>query len=770
MSQSDSGFTDLPPAPSQGGEGSTATPADPLPTLPPTVATPQRAAFPWPRWLRLPSRSTRHPSDGRPRSFGKYWGILIGISFLGGSTALGWAGWRSVKAFEDTLPSAQDVFTFSRDGTVTIIAADGTILQQQGPATREKTPLKRIPKKLLQAFMAAEDRRFYEHDGVDAIGILRASWTNLLAGEVVEGGSTITQQLARIVFLNQERSATRKLREALLAAKMERSLTKDQIAESYLNLVYLGSGAYGVSDAAWVYFGKSLDRLTLAEMATLACLAPAPSYFSPLVNPEITKERRNIVLDRMVVAGFLSAAEADAAQSEPITLNQKIPRRLIVTAPHFTSYILQELPKHLPSEVIERGGLTVETTLRPDWQTVATRAVQEAVQKRGRYQRFSQGALVAIDPRTGEIRAMVGSGDTNFTASQFNRVTQAKRQPGSTFKTFVYSAAIQAGMSPYAGYADEPYRIGGYEPKNFSGKFSGWQSATAALTKSVNIIALKVMLDVGRENVIDLARKMGIQSELKPTYSLALGASEVNLLELTAAYGTLAAKGKHFPTYGIRRIRDRRGQVIYENKTAPVVALNTNDAAIINWMLQQVVNDGTGAPAALEGRPVAGKTGTSDKARDLWFIGFIPQLVTGVWLGNDNNQPTYGASAAAAATWNDFMKEAVKGFKVETFDKLPNLSGRRFRPKKRADRGSREGQAASEDDLKRRQQEDREEEPRSGSSSERSPQPRSGESRSGRGEESRGEGERRSPRSSAPSPAVAPARSGSSEPAAPVRS
>jgi len=570
------------------------------------------------------------------------------------------------------LPDTRDLFTVVRQETLTIKASDGTILRQEGPATREQLTLDEIPKPMVQAFLAAEDRRFYQHNGVDYQGIVRAVVANLRSRDVVEGGSTITQQLARILFLNQERSFLRKLREMRLSQKIEEKLTKNQILERYLNLVYLGSGAYGVGDAAWVYFSKSIDELSLSEMATIAALAPAPSSFSPVVNPELAKQRRNIVLQRMQEDGFITKAQLDQATAESLTVKASLPKRLQVIAPYFTTYVQKELPKYVSPEIIEAGGLTVETSLNPTWQKEGEAAVDKAIKENGRWQRFKQAALVAIDPRNGEIKAMVGGKD--FGKNQFNRVTQAMRQPGSTFKSFVYASAIAAGKKPTDGYKDAPFVVDGYEPKNYSESFRGWINMRDALTYSLNIVALRVLLDVGFEPTIKLAHAMGIKSNLQPTYSLALGSWEVNLLELTSAYGTFATNGMHVEPHGIRRILNRRGDVIWSANFKPERALDEGTSAIMTSMLQNVVNEGTGKPAQLnDNRSVAGKTGTSDEYRDLWFVGYIPQLVTGVWLGNDDNKPTKSNSGIAAYTWNQFMEEAVEGMPVEKFPKRPSL-------------------------------------------------------------------------------------------------
>lgn len=576
-------------------------------------------------------------------------------------------------AIERSLPEATELYTFVRDDTLTIKAGDGSILQQRGPASREQLKLSQIPKPLIQAFIASEDRRFYNHHGVDYQGIVRAFVNNMRSRNLGEGGSTITQQLARILFLNQERTLGRKFREISLSQKIEKKLTKEQILERYLNLVYLGSGAYGVADASWVYFSKPVHKLTLAEMATIAGLAPAPSLYSPVVNPTAAIRRRDLVLQRMQEDGVITPGLATAATKSPIALKPSLPKRLQVEAPYFTTYIQQELPKYISSERIEAGGLTIETTLNPQWQKAAETAVKTTVAQNGRWQHFEEASLVSIDPRNGEIKAMVGG--KNFQVNQFNRVTQAQRQPGSTFKGFVYAAAISSGMSPYKSYIDAPFIVEGYEPLNYDRNYRGWMTASSALISSINTIAVKVLIDVGFDPTIKLARNMGIKSKLKPTYSLALGSNEVNLLELTSAYGTLATQGTHIETHGIRRILNRSGEAIYTSKYQPKRVLDPGSAAIMTWMLKSVVQSGTGRAAQLN-RPVAGKTGTSDEARDLWFIGYIPQMVTGVWLGNDNNEPTWGSSSTAAYTWHQFMAQAVQKMPVVEFPSRPKLEGR----------------------------------------------------------------------------------------------
>ena len=620
-----------------------------------------------------------------PRKIHRRPWFWLGISVGGDAIALG-VGWL---VLENSLPdSTADLLTYVRDDTITIKAENGEILQQIGPATRETIKIGEVPKTLIQAFMATEDQRFEKHHGVDYQGILRALLSNIQAGDVVEGGSTITQQLARIVYFNQERTITRKLKEMLMAQRIEKAVDKNTILERYLNLVYLGSGAYGVADAAWVYFSKSVKDLTLPEMAMIAGLPAAPNDYSPLSNPKIAKARRDAVLTRMRNNGFITKAQADEAIATPVVTKPSNPKRLERQANYFTDYIQQELPKYVSKERLAQQGLTIETTLNLDWQNAAEEAVQETVKREGRWQGFKQASLVAIDPRTGQIKAMVGGKD--FYNQQFNRVTQAKRQPGSTFKTFVYATAVAAGISPNRGYLDAPYTVDGYTPKNYGDKFRGWVNIRDAFTHSINVVALKTLIDVGWEPTIDVAKKMGIESTLHPTYSLALGASEVNLLELTSAYGTLATQGLHTNPYGIHRILDQHGKVIYQGKVKSERAIDQETAATMTWMLRNVVKDGTGRSAQLDNRPVAGKTGTSDEARDLWFIGYIPQMVAGVWLGNDDNKPTSGASSTAAYTWHQFMEKVVKDMEVEKFpdrptqleNRKPTIKAQPIRPKR----------------------------------------------------------------------------------------
>jgi len=631
------------------------------------VASPKFSA---PSWLR-PLKTRLKPATarfGELRQKPRFW-LWSGLGLGAGTGAL--AAGLGLWALESaTQVNVEDIVVYAPAGTITLKASDGTILQEIGNVSHDQIQLGKIPPLVEKAFIASEDRRSYDHRGVDYQGILRAALVNAQAGGVVEGGSTITQQLARLVFLSQDRTVARKVKELRLAQKIETTLPKEQILERYLNLVYLGSGAYGVADASWAYFSKSPDQLTLGEAATLAGIVPAPSLYSPLEDKEAAQKRRDEVLQKMAAGGFITAEEAAKAQAQPLTLKPSPLKRFNRLAPFFTDYILKELERKVKKADLQAGGVVVTTTLNSRWQTEAEEIVQRSVKRYGGYQGFSEAALVSLDPRTGAIKTMVGG--TDYGKSQFNRVTQAKRQPGSTFKPILYAAAIASGISPNKSYPDVPLAIGNYKPENYGDTYRGGpMSLREALTNSVNIVAVRLLLDVGWNPVIALSRKMGIESKIEPTYSIALGAWEMTPLEMTSAYGTFAKNGVHVQPFAVQKVVNAKGLPLYLPKHQQTTALDPDSNAIMTSLMRSVVTSGTGGPAQLPNRQVAGKTGTSDEARDLWFIGYIPQLVTGVWLGNDNNKPTRGASATAALIWGKFMREATEGMKAEYFPAEP---------------------------------------------------------------------------------------------------
>ena len=571
---------------------------------------------------------------------------------------------------DTTLPDARGVSSFNRPGTITLLSTNSKVIQKLGPATREKVKPGAMPPTVAEAFIAAEDRRFYQHDGVDGWGIARAIVTNVRQGAVREGASTITQQLARTVFLSQDRTITRKLKEAALAMKLERQLSKQQILEQYLNYVYLGSGAYGVADAAWIYFSKTAEQLTVPEAAMIAGLPPAPSIYSPLVNPDLAKERRSIVLDRMAQAGFISASEAERGRNSPLGLKPATPKYFNSSAPYFTTWIAQELPKFLTPEQLEVGGIKVRTSLNLDWQKKA----QQVIRANAPFN--TEGAMVSIDPGNGLVRVMVGGKD--FSKSQFNRTILALRSPGSTFKLFPYAAAIDRGMKPETKVFDAKRCWNGYCPKNFGDKYYGNISLADALKNSLNTVAVQLQDIVGFEAVIDIANNFNIGTErpLGKYYPMAIGAYEQTILDMTAAYAGMANRGVFFTPSPFEEIRGPKNELLWSRRLSDnrgKRAIDSDVADTMNWMLQRVVTGGTGIAAKLDDRQVAGKTGTSENTRDLWFIGSIPQLTTGVWFGYDDDRATKSTSGEAAWAWKQFMLQIKEEIPVRNFPDKPKL-------------------------------------------------------------------------------------------------
>jgi len=576
-----------------------------------------------------------------------------------------------VQGVDALLPNVQRVSSYNRPGTVTVLSADGQVIPKLGPATREKLISGQMPLLVQRAFIAAEDRRFYEHDGIDPVGISRAVLRNVRRGSVEEGASTITQQLARTVFLSQDRTIIRKLKEALLAGKLERQLSKQQILEQYLNYVYLGSSAYGVSDAAWIYFSKTPAELTLPEAALIAGLPPAPSVYSPLVNPDLALERRATVLRRMREAGFIDDLQLQSANAAPLLLKPAEPKYWTSRAPYFTSWVAQELPKVLSPEDLEVGGLTIRSSLNLAWQERAQATINKHAPG------AMEGAVVSMEPGTGLVRTMVGGKD--FDKSQFNRAAQALRSPGSTFKLFVYLAALKEGMKPEDKVTDKPQCFGGYCPRNFGNKYRGVVPLWVALQQSLNTISVSLLKQVGFDKVIATAKSLGITRELGRFYPLAVGATEQTVLDMTAAYAAIFNRGVYVTPTPFEEILGPNGELLWSRRVdgdrgRRAVPSDIADAML--WMLQQVVKGGTGYGAVPPNRPAAGKTGTSEGGRDLWFIGGVPQLVTGLWLGYDNNKETKSTSAVAVVAWADYMGPILKDLPVRPFPPKPQLAGK----------------------------------------------------------------------------------------------
>jgi 1A family penicillin-binding protein len=563
----------------------------------------------------------------------------------------------------------------SVQGPTLVLSRDGQPLKT--PRTQRHTEannLQEFSPYLPKAIMASEDSRFYWHVGVDPIGTARALLANVKEGEIREGGSTVTQQLSRTLFRNyvgSQDSAGRKVREAIVALKLETVYSKDKILLTYMNRVYLGSGIYGFEDAAQFYFGKSAKQLDLNEAATLVGILPAPNSFNPVRDYKAAIEYRNRVIARMAEQGAVSPQEADTARRSRIEITPAARQELqSAIAPYFYSAALDELDELLP-EVSKEGNFILETGLDRQMQTLAETNLRRAIAGSGAGAGFSEGALVTLDAKTGRVLAMVGGVD--FDRSQFNRVTQAKRQPGSTFKIFAYAAALKQGISPGTAFSCAPLD---WEEQSYDGCRSGGGSVDmyAAVAQSENAVALRVAQEVGLGNVADLAKRMGVKSELKAVPGLVLGQSETTPLEMTGAFGVLANQGVLNRPHVIRRIYDSSQCKVKQDYTTcrviydadqdggnNVKVLEPEVANTMTSLLQGVVRSGTGRPASI-GIGEAGKTGTTNDNVDLWYIGYIPNngLVTGVWFGNDDNTPTGGNSGLAAKLWGDYMKQIVR--------------------------------------------------------------------------------------------------------------
>ena len=546
-------------------------------------------------------------------------------------------------------------------------------------------PLVQIPKALRDAILATEDSRFYSHFGVDPMGIARAVYQNFRHGRIVEGGSTITQQLAKVLFLTPDKSLDRKLKEAVLAIELERRYSKDRLLEMYLNQIYFGHGAFGVEAASRTFFGKSVKDLSIAESALLAGLPKAPSTYSPFDHPEAAKRRRGIVLARMVDVSVLKDTEAKKLGAAKLDLVP--PERRRTTGQHYLEYVQQLLESAYGADVVFKGGLQVYTTLSPTMQLKAEQSLRDglkaletrrlkASEKAGTapVTERPEGALLALDPQTGHIKAMVGGYD--FFKSEFNRATQARRQPGSSFKPFVYIAALEAGLTPASVVEDSPVEFPGgpngktWKPENYDRKFRGPVTLQQALEESVNVAAVKVQERIGLRRTIDVARRMGVESPLGENLSLALGTSELSLLELTSAYGTLANHGQWLHPTAVRYVLDAQGKLLEENVPEPKQVLTPELAFVATQMLKGTIERGTGVAAKALGRPAAAKTGTTNDYSNAWFIGFTPQLATGVWVGYDRPRSLgkdETGSRVAVPIWTTFMQAALAGMPAEDF-------------------------------------------------------------------------------------------------------
>jgi penicillin-binding protein 1A len=591
-----------------------------------------------------PKQSTRKRASGRSR-------VLTIASFAFTASI---AGFVALVFF--TLPDLQRTLdTAQTDAlSITVLDANGDEVGVRGRRTAPTVPLGEMPPYLVKAVLATEDRRFYEHNGFDPRGIARAMWTNLVSFDLVEGGSTITQQVAKNLYLDNSRTIWRKAQEALIAMWLENNLTKDEILTLYLNRIYMGAGNYGMDAAARYYFGKSVRDISLPEAAILAGLPKAPSRFSPTNDLERARARANQVLDRLVDAGSLSEKEVAGARANPAEV---LARSADAGREYFVDWIAEEVRTLLPDAT---GRVIVRTTLDPRRQTAAEKAVGKALAESGAGRQVTQGALVALGP-DGSVRAMVGG--RSYVESQFNRATQAERQPGSAFKPIVYLAALKAGYTPDSPVTDEPVSMDGWTPRNASTRDWGTVSLATALANSINTITVQVGNRVGMDRIIGTARELGIDGPLPRNLSIVLGSAEVTLLELTSAYSAFGNAGKRATPYGIVSVEAENGETLYKHETVTAQAMTRTQAQDMTYMLHQVIMEGTGRSAALSGRLAAGKTGTSQDNRDAWFIGYTGNEVAGVWFGNDDNTPTDGAAGGnfAAIAWRNYMMAAESG-------------------------------------------------------------------------------------------------------------
>lgn len=581
-----------------------------------------------------------------------YWGA---IACIWGLVALG----GIVAYFGAELPRITSWTVPDRPPNVRIVSADGELIANRGDTGGEAVRLADLPDYLPQAIVAAEDRRFYSHFGLDPIGMARAVVAVARAGRAVQGASTITQQLARHLFLTQEKTVERKIQEAILAVWLEARYSKDDILEMYLNRVYFGAGAYGVDAAARRYFGKPAASVTLTEAAMLAGLLPAPSRYAPTVNREAAEGRAQLVISSMLREGYITEREASLAMSVEVT-----PRREMAggSGRYVADWVMDLLPDFIGR--YDRD-IIVDTTIDLALQVEAAQAVENGLNAHGAEYDVTQAALVAMDPN-GAVKALIGGRD--YSESQYNRAVTAQRQPGSAFKPFVYLAALEAGLTPETVRIDAPVTIGNWSPENYTDQYRGPVTLMTALSNSLNTVAAQLAAEVGPDRVVEVAHRLGITSELTPNPSIALGTSEVNLLELTGAFAPFANGGNGVIPHVIRRIRTVDGDVLYERQgTGLGQVVYPEQLGMMNYMLRQTLESGTAQRATIDGWQAGGKTGTSQNWRDAWFIGFTGHLVAGIWFGNDDGTPTERATGGvlSASVWHDFMAQALAGVTPE---------------------------------------------------------------------------------------------------------
>jgi penicillin-binding protein 1A len=576
------------------------------------------------------------------------------------------------------LPEVKTLEEYKPSITSRVYSENNKLLAEFFMENRTPVALADVPETLIKALIATEDTRFYSHHGLDLRGIARALFRNIRAQKVIEGGSTLTQQLAKVLFLTPERSFTRKLKEMALALRIEQRYTKPEILSLYLNQIYFGNGAYGVEAAAHIYFGRPAKDLNLAECAMLAGLPRSPKYYSPFKSPENARGRRAYVLNRMVGMKFIIRAQAEEAKKCPLPMQPAV--KTAGPAPYFVELIRQKVEERFGSSILYSGGLNIYTSINDELQNDAEQAVRSGLakiearhRKKGASPAPLQAALIAIDPASGYIRAMVGGRD--FSQSQFNRAWQALRQPGSAFKPLIYAAALDRGFGAADLLDDAPFSIKvdsrkSWSPENFTRTYQGPVTIRKALAQSLNIPTIRLLEKLGIAHAVAYARKFGIKSPLSPYLSLALGSSDVTLSELTSAYAVFANHGIRLGPVSILTITDSTGHVLYSNDALPEQVIKPETAYLITNLLKGVIERGTAWKARELGRPAAGKTGTTNDFRDAWFMGYTPGLVAGVWIGYDDHH-SIGVRETGARTalpvWLEFMKKALANAEPEDF-------------------------------------------------------------------------------------------------------
>ena len=606
--------------------------------------------------------------------------VVVLVSGLGVAASAVWV----LTILPGSLPSVTQLETFDASEGTKVYDDNDELITEFHVERRIFVPLAQIPKTLRDAIIATEDARFYSHHGVDPTGIARAVYQNFRRGRLVEGGSTITQQLAKVLFLTPDKSLERKLKEAVLALELERRYSKDRILEMYLNQIYFGHGAFGVEAAARTFYGKGVSELSLPECTLLAGLPKAPTTYSPFEHPEAAKRRRATVLSRMVDVGAIASPLAKKTADSPLGLIP--PERRRTTGQYYLEYVQQQLEAQYGADLVFKGGLQVYTTLSPVMQVKAERALREGLKalesRRGAAAKDGtappperpEGALLTIEPQTGYIKAMVGGYD--FFKSEFNRAVQARRQPGSAFKAFVYLAALESGQTPASVVDDSPVEFPAgrngkaWKPDNYDRKFRGPITYQQALEESVNVAAVKVLEKNGVRRTVDLARRLGVESPLGENLSIALGTSDLTLLEITSAYGALANQGSWVRPSAIRYVLDSQRKLLEENTPQAKQVVSPELAYVMTSMLRGTIERGTGAAARALGRPAAAKTGTTNDYSNAWFIGYTPQLATGVWVGYDRPRSLgkdETGSRVAVPIWTAFMQEALAGTPPEDF-------------------------------------------------------------------------------------------------------